>query len=1066
MTWTLAAIPSTAEPAQSVEVLDPSGLHTTYTLDANGRVTNVLRKGVEVSKGDAPAPTDLSESYAYLDDGRISSLTRADGTRATYTPPPPGPERLAYRIPSITEIGKGADGSITRSFGYQGDGLVASITDPEGRVIDPGVPEAGVSVPSSTSDGLSGTTDYDAFGRPAKAAGGAGTTVTTLYDGDALGRKGGGFPSEVVQGEPGKAAGKYVAATFDPDERGNPRTIRESSGAVTMIEYDEWDRPVHESFGRGGEQESPGDVYRGFDTAGRLVKEVRSQLNVGYVTTTWEYNDRDQVTRITRDRIAGATPFAAPDATSTTTFTYAPLSGFLVAVSTDQGTTTTYRFEKAGRLAAVTPDGSGTRLFGYDEMGRPTFEFDGDRGTWKGTYDSFGRLGTEILPGGGVVTRTFDKAGGLKTAKLDGEGTTLSEIANADVTSWGALKSLERRMTADRSLLVSRTLDAEGRLTEQKSDEHVDLRVAFADPAGRATSVGDAVNALTLDYGGAAAAWPKVMTYSAVVDPAKPSLTTLVSTLRHDALGRVVEDKRDDGTVRTALYDEESRPVETADGAAATRFGWDSRGSLVQLLRPDGQGATSLGYDHDGRLTAKKTDAGGTSYEATYDYYPPGGNFAGLLRTFSRTGGPTLAVKEYYPDDMPRVEALSDGSTVALEYDDANRVTKTTVTGGSSIPGGALYTWDAASRLTGASRLKANGIDVDPAAAVVPGAYDFAGRPHAETVGSRPALTRDYDLLGGVTFLGLPLGVGAARPFSYARTYEPLTHRLASVTGTGDAPPAGDLLPDLLGASWAWAGDDRVLGVTSNGPLHAAHRFGYVGGPGGPDPAAPGAARWKLGTLSVGTDPGAKNFLPFGDAAAPGSSAWGQFEYGYDSVSRDATKLGRAITTLGLAAGSVLSNQGWAYGLDAARRLTSAYPGPGSVTGADAVAGRRRLRALQVRVRIGRPAHEGNARDRRARRWLRHRQRTGGPTRARSIPTFRLPERSLSSPTTASSVASPTTASPSRGTTTAGSPRPSSRTAAPSKTANPRARPARRATRARPTPATSSSSRTTPSRVS
>ncbi|MDL2718656.1 MAG: hypothetical protein PT977_12965, partial [Acidobacteriota bacterium] len=806
--------------------------------------------------------------------------------------------------------------------------------------ITPGVPKAGVKVDSATSDGLSSSTTFDDFGQPKLYSGGASTTVTTKYAADALGTEGGGFPSEVIQGDPNKGAGKYVGATFDRDDRGNPTVIRESSGAVTTIDYDEWDRPVHESFGNGGEQDAPGEVLRGFDPAGRLKKEIRTQLNVGDVTTTWDYNDRDQVTTITRDHVANAAPSAAPTSTSTTTFVYDLTSGFLVAVFTDVGTTTTYHFENAGRLASVTPGGSGTRLFGYDEMGRLTFAFDGDRGTWKGTYDSFGRLGGETLSGGGAVTRTFDKAGGLKTAKLQEGVTTLSEIADANVTSWGALKDLTRRMTAAKDLLMVRTLDKEGRLTEQTSDAHTDLKVTFADSAGRPTRVQDAVNSLDLDYRGVSTAWPKNLTYGVVVDPSGGSIPTVASTLRHDALGRVVEDSRDDGIFRTTAYDQAGRPVETKDGASATQFQWDSRGSLVQLTRPNGQGATGFGYDRDGRLTAKQTDAGGSSYAESLEYWPPGGKYAGLPKTFNRTGGPTVTADEYYPDDMLKTLSPGDGSTVRLEYDAANRLTKTTVTGGPSVPGGALYSWDGASRMKGATRLKASGPDLVPdlAAAVVPGAYDFAGRPHSETVGSRPALTRDYDVLGGVTSLGLPLGVGAARPFGYTRAFEPLTHRLASITGVGDAPLPGGVAPALLGASWAWAGDDLVLGVTSNGPLHAAHRFGYVGGPGGPDGSVPGAAKWKLGTLTVGTDPGAKNALPFGDAGAPGSSAWGQFAYGYDSTARDGTKLGRAITTIGLAAGSLLSNQGFAYGVDNAKRLTSAYAGPGSVTGADAAA--------------------------------------------------------------------------------------------------------------------------------
>ena len=519
-------------------------------------------------------------------------------------------------------------------------------------------------------------------------------------------------------------------------------------------------------------------------------------------------------------------------------------------------------------------------------------------------------------------------------------GEVLAKVEGVDVTSFGETASLTQVQDAanTRKLVVSRSFDAVGRLVEQKSAGRTDVKLDYEKGSGRVASVSDSVRQLGFTYKGDTP-WADTLSFGEAPTGSASFLPTISSDVTRDAYGRVTSENRSDGTFAAYVFDETGRPIASTDGASSSRFAWDSRGRILKAERPGPQGATTYGYDLDGRLRIKHTIAGdaGQVFDTGYDYEPG----TGRLRTVSRPDGASETYS-YYPDDTLESVTRSDGAKLKYTYDDAKRLRKRVATGGSAVAGGETFTWDAASRMTGADRLKPNGVDVDAAAAVVPGDYDLIGRPHAEVVGARPALTRDYDLLGGVTSLGLPLGVGAARAFGYTRAFEPLTHRLASITGTGDAPPAGGVGPALLGASWAWIGDDRILGVTSNGPLHLAHRFGYVGGPGGPDGSAPGAAKWKLGTLTVGTDPGAKNLLPFGDSGAPGSAAFGQFAYGYNSsIAGDGTKLGRRVTGVGLAgllAGSLLSNLGFAYGLDNAKRLTAAYAGPGSVTGADAAA--------------------------------------------------------------------------------------------------------------------------------
>ena len=111
---------------------------------------------------------------------------------------------------------------------------------------------------------------------------------------------------------------------------------------------------------------------------------------------------------------------------------------------------------------------------------------------------------------------------------------------------------------------------------------------------------------------------------------------------------------------------------------------------------------------------------------------------------------------------------------MTYKYDPGNRVTKRASTGGTVVAAGEEFTWDLASRLVSATRVNDKG-DPIPGTAVVMGGYDLAGRPHLETVGARSALTRDYDVFGHVTSLGLPTGIGAFGALKYLRAFEPGT---------------------------------------------------------------------------------------------------------------------------------------------------------------------------------------------------------------------------------------------------------------------------------------------------
>ena len=282
------------------------------------------------------------------------------------------------------------------------------------------------------------------------------------------------------------------------------------------------------------------------------------------------------------------------------------------------------------------------------------------------------------------------------------------------------------------------------------------------------------------------------------------------------------------------------------------------------------------------------------------------------LEKVTRPDG-TTEKYEYFPDDVVKKATRRDGVSIAYAYDPANRVISATPTlpaGSTTIlaDAGMSYAYDGLSRLLSSQRLDAPSTP-NTKTSVVFEDFDLAGRPKVEKVGQRPALTRGYDVFGRTVNLGLPLGIGAGGAFSYLRSYEASSKRLLSLTAQGG--------PSTIGASWKWFGDGRILSLATNGPLQTMHSFGYIGGPGAqpPDTLLPNPPpKWKLGTLTIGSG-----------TASP--SQWGQVAYGYRTG--DNAKLSRNVT-----AGTLLADQGWAWEIDNALRLTKAIAGGGTATSA------------------------------------------------------------------------------------------------------------------------------------
>lgn len=930
-TWTIDP-PGSAAPASIVRISAPEGLNSEYTLES-GRVTGLNHLNLEVAKGAPAALQSVSSTIKYhpSGDGRVESIVRGDGGRSVYAYPDDGGGRIhrskRLNINSVTDHGD--DGSVVTRFpAYNVDNLPEETVDGEERRIRHAVPERNGSKDFGfLAEAVSGQSTFDAFGRPKSVKAGVAAEETALrleYWNDARGTSEAGYVKTAARGN--------VSETYSYDKRGNIESQRTSHGTRAEATYDAWDRPIEETTGLSDDSQksAPSTVRRKYLLNGLLEWEKRTQKRSDGTTrpvqTTYSYNERGQILTIKRDGLAAETAGGPSDATGTTTYTYDPSTGLLADVISPAGITTHFTYDTAGRVKSARTGGSAERMIGYDELGRPAWAHDGDQGQWTGIYDKLGRLRTESHPTGARVSRLFDNAGGLKSEDVrdSQDPSRVLSSMTAHVTSFGAVDSLSQRQSEGLSLDVARSFDTGGRFKRQTSSGRLDAELTYETETGRVASVADATSKTVLRYDSDGSPWPSGLDSfespsGATCGTAAP---TTSSQFELDALGRVRSESSTDGTRTAVDYDEEGRPLSVTSGAGSTTtFSWDSVGALVSVTRPEGRGATRYGYDLDGRLRARSAiAASGQSFDVTYDY-----DSSGRLWHVQRAGQP-VETFEYFPDDVVHEHRRRDGTVVTFAYDAGNRPMSATPAAPSEpgsviVDGGQGYEWDALSRLLASRRLTSSGTNARTSVAYSD--LDQAGRPKNEVVGTRSALTRTYDVFGRTVSLGLPVGIGANQGLDYLRQYEGCSKRVLSLTA-----PTG---PPSIGATWAWAGDGRLLGITTNGPLKTAHRFGYIGGPGAQPEIPMGAspAKWRLGTLTVGsagtTDVALA--LPLGEGD---SNVWGQFQYGYRIG--DNAKLGRLVSPAD-AGVSVLSSQGWAWGVDGASRLTSAMAGKGSLTG-------------------------------------------------------------------------------------------------------------------------------------
>ncbi|MCC6128561.1 MAG: Ig-like domain-containing protein, partial [Acidobacteria bacterium] len=936
-------------------VTQPWGHRVESVLDVNGRTMERRELGVPTLDvfGATPPPggsltsLDLVTRYTYLADGRVETELRPDTGRTMYSYETSLHDRLG-RL-NVSEERHGAETPVvdTRRRGpvtysetasqakYQGDNIPYQFTDGLGRkgtaavpqAASPAVPGSGRNIqeklePEGDQPAIVTTQDFDGYGRPVYQKDGPSMSGAPekwfTYGKDELGKEGAGFLTEVKT----QRGALTLTERFERDEHGNVTSRAASYGVSATAEYDEWDRVIRGVSGKGTGTYPGVDATTelGYDETGHLIRERRKQTGVtgGWVETTYQYNSREQLISQTTTPVAGAALSGDATASATTAFEYDAF-GRLWKVRSPAGIETVYTYDSAGRIATETRGVSGPSRRGYDPLHRMVFLTDGDQGVWRGYHDIWGRRYRDDLPAGGVREREHDAAHGLirETLWSGDPGSPgverLSEIRTRERITGDIDQTRELLTNLPETWRVTKKkLDSAGRVIRVSSGptdaiQRVEKEMAY-DSGNRVTLEQDAVGNETAYVYPNESPWPTEIRRRET-NPAEPPVLTVTSTLTHDALGRVTREVRSDGrTVETTLDEAGNVRVLDEGNGKRTVTSYDGTGKVTRTEKA-GTESKTYGYDLDGRILGRRVaTAGGTHAETRYQY-DGSGRLMVVTRPPNSICSPCRESYTYNPDDTLDRETLRSGIQVGHAYDSANRLMNRRIVQAGSTGVQPLsdlgddYTYDRASRVLSSMRPQTG------APPVRYPVYDTGGRPLQEVVGTRTPVGKGYDTWSRQTSVTLPHGE------TYSRVFDDLD-RLTEI-GTSAGGQAG--------ATWVWGGASRIYGITSKGPLHAAHRYGYIGGLGAQVPSGTGtpATKWKLGTLTVGAQTGTE------PVTGPPAAAWGTFGYGYTGESGN--KLGREV--MESAGPSVLANQGWAWGTDTKFRLTAAASGKGSMRG-------------------------------------------------------------------------------------------------------------------------------------
>ncbi|MBG0825910.1 DNRLRE domain-containing protein [Planomonospora sp. ID91781] len=805
------------------QVTTPSGLRTTFTTDAIGRVVS----RTEVSDS---VPAGATTTYGYDDWSNLTSVTYPAAVNAVTGATTQKRVDNSFDVDGNLLRWQTADiasGGETRTIGYDYDdhnlleratdslgnetayvhdvfGNTTAVVDATGARFDYAYTARNVlaEVRLADVDGDLGGPDgggtlvlnsyaYDYAGRLVRETDAMGRRIETAYYGDDL------VKSTTLKDmrTSGGATRDFVLSAFEYDGAGN--LLKETTdNGTTVTEYtvDAMGRTTAATLDPGGltrrtayQYDLGGNLTRvaysgtasnvdwtmpttpettiyAYDPAGRLTKKSVTD-GTTTLTTSYAYDQRDLTTAVTEPRgnVAGADKDAY-----TTTMAYDVLGRLTVTTEPPVQTESL-----GGPPSTVRP----RTVTGYNAFGDTTEVKDPLGAVNRVGYDRLGQPVTmtspSYTPPGSTtpivpsVTLRYNPAGQIQEA-VD----PLGKVTRYDYDRLGRVRTMDTP-TGDGERAVWRyTYTATGEM------------LSATDPAGARTEA-------TYDDLGRIATKTQI--------ERRPAAATYTTRYAYDDASNLLSSAAPSGATTTHAYDGADELVRTTDPAGVvTRFGYDHRGRLVR--ESDGLGRTVRHvYDLLGRLTGQHDlDPAGSELRKRSYTYDAAGNLTemtdalGRVTTFSHDAAGRI---------VKQVEPVTDSTSITTTYgyDAAGNRTRFTDGRGNAT----VYTTNTLSLPESV---------IEPATAAHPAAADRTW-------------TITYNAAGDPVKETAPGGVVRQRVFDDA-------HRLVKESGSGTtATPDRVLAYDLSGhltraASGADADvytyGDRGLLLSAQGPSGSA----------------------------------------------------------------------------------------------------------------------------------------------------------------------------------------------------------------------------------------------------
>lgn len=613
-------------------IKDKKGYTTAYEYDAAGNRSKIIKPGgitesyTYDAKGAVTSYTDgngYKTSYEYDGDGFVTKMTDATNRSTQYT----------YDCHGNRTSETDARGNTT-FYQYNALNQLVKTTDAGNRVTQYGYDKSGNLETVTNPLGKTTTYQYDGLNRRIKTTGPMGISTETVYD----------EQGNVVKTIDGNGKAKTYTynsrrqtltetdalgntTSYDYDEGGNQTSIRDKKGGITRFEYDDLNRLVKQVNAMNG------SIAYTYDANGNRITETDANGN----TSAFAYDSLNRLVSLT-DPLR-----------NTVAYTYDAANNRL-SEKDKNGHYTYYAYDSLNRVKKVTDALGGQSAMTYDEAGNVLTETDGLGHTTRYTYDGLNRRLSAANALNETTVYTYDGAGNSKTVTQP-NGNVILNFYDDD--------NRLKKVTDAIGTVAEYAYDGNGNLTEQKDGNGNPTRFEY-DAAARKVKHLDAFNHAT------------VYTY--------------------DAVGNLVKETDRNGYPKSYSYDALNRRTSETDALGhTTRFTYDANGNRLNVIDAKGN-TTSYNYDALNRL-AKEIYADGTTRQFTYDA-------AGNQKT-RKDGNGVITVYTYdaanrmtarsYPDGTAdtysydsvgrRKTANNQNATIALVYDNANRMLSETLNG-------------------------------------------------------------------------------------------------------------------------------------------------------------------------------------------------------------------------------------------------------------------------------------------------------------------------------------------------------------------------------------------------